>query len=157
MSRLSYVRFLTYLAIAGIGLQLIPHRKFIPVRLAGKEDHRGILPAPGASSVVEDDYKARGWIEALFVHSWWSGLEESRLRVFLGEPFRDFAVAQPLPDTGVYQGVQRQLASKYPDYRADVRIMFWRRGERCYQAFFARPAGHWIVVDAVSWDENIAP
>jgi hypothetical protein len=157
VSPISYVRFLTYLAILGIGFQLVPRRHFISIRLAQKDDYRGILPAPGVSFIVGDDYRARGRLEPLFILSWWYGIDESRVRSWLGSPLRDFTLRQPVTDAGVYEGVQRQLALKHPGYKGDVRTMFWQKGERCYQAFFAQILDRWIVVDAVSWDQNVVP
>ena len=136
MKYLPYIRILTYAIIVAIAFMLGRVSRVLPVRLAQQED----APGPGPS-VTEP--------------ASWRGKNEIWIQKNLGDAMWEHSIKLPVPDFGVFQGVQEKLEKEYPKYTGAMRSLIWRKGPRSYQVFMIRPASEWIVLDAVSWQEGV--
>ena len=76
------------------------------------------------------------------------------MRRVLGNPDVESEVTQPIPDSGVTQGVQAILQGKYAEYRGSVKSYLWKKESRNYQAFLIMLDGKWTIIGALSWERG---
>ena len=137
MKFLPYLRILTYAMIVAIAFMCGRTTYFIPVNLS-----RPHTDSPGPWPSVEDI-------------AMWRGKDDAWLRKNLGEPMWEHGIKLPVPDIGVFQGVQTKLEKEYPKYIGGMKSLIWEKGPRSFQVFMIRPADAWLVLDAVSWQEGV--
>lgn len=135
MQFLKYVRLATYVLILVIAFIVSRTSHIISVRL-------GDNPAPGPGPVVTEP-------------AGWRGRDEAWIEKQLGLPQWRHAIRQPVPDIGVFEGVQSRLEKAYPGYSKEIRSLIWKKGPRSFQVFLVQPADSWVVLDAVSWQEGV--
>ena len=135
MKILPYIRLVTYAMIVAIAFMHGRVSHFLPVSFAQQED------APGPAPFVEEGM--------------WRGKDDAWIKKQLGDAMWEHAIEQPVPDIGVFQGVQARLEKEYPQYTGAIRSQIWKKGPRSFQVFCVRPAGSWVVLDSVSWQEGV--
>lgn len=136
MKILPYIRLLTYAMIVAIAFMLGRASQVIPIAFTQQDDAPGPTP-----EVLEPES--------------WRGKDDAWIQRQLGDAMWEHAIKLPVPDIGVFQGVQRRLEESYPGYSGEMRSLIWKKGPRSFQVFLIKPADAWIVLDAVSWQEGI--
>ena len=85
----------------------------------------------------------------------WNGQSESWVERKLGKPEQSRELAQPVPDIGHLQAVQKRVTEHYPEYRGVVRQLSWKKSEDNFLVLLVRPKDSWVVLDAVRWKDGV--
>ncbi|MDX2111031.1 MAG: hypothetical protein SFY80_12390 [Verrucomicrobiota bacterium] len=133
---LPYIRLMTYAMIIAIAFMYTTIPQVIPVVFPQQED------APGPDFVTDPLQS-------------WRGKDETWIKSQLGDAQWEHAIALPVPDIGVYSGVQARIVKQFPQYNRALRSLIWKKGPRYFQVFLIQPADSWVVIDAVSWQEGV--
>ncbi|MDX2109853.1 MAG: hypothetical protein SFY80_06370 [Verrucomicrobiota bacterium] len=133
---LPYFRLMTYAMIIAIAFMYTNIPQVIPVVFSQQED------APGPDFVTDPLVS-------------WLGKDEAWIKTQLGDALWEHAIELPVPEIGVYSGVQAKIVKQIPQYNRGLRSLIAKKGPRYFQVFLIQPAESWVVIDAVSWQEGV--